>query len=170
MAQHTHTTYSCDRCKADLGCVPPTRFQASTVDATFHSLEGPGPSFRWRDLCDPCHLAAKVFFLSSDHPAERTAQLDAAGGGDTAPLCPICSGEPQLRWWERDRGLHPAIWHARYSCAVGGHIIAAPWADAGLGGSQGDPRIIEAARQSWSMTIAALSPQPASDDAAGKVA
>lgn len=65
MAEHTHTTYSCDRCKADLGIERPKRAQTSIVNAEFGWTEGPGPSFKWRDLCDPCDVAVKAFFLTS---------------------------------------------------------------------------------------------------------
>ncbi len=65
MAEHTHTTYSCDRCKADLGEKRPKRNQSSTVDASFNWTEGPGPNFKWRDLCDPCDIAVRAFFLTS---------------------------------------------------------------------------------------------------------
>lgn len=68
MAEHQHTTYSCDRCKADLGASRPKRQQSSVVVASFHWDEGPGPNFNWKDLCDPCNFAVRSFFLTS--PAE----------------------------------------------------------------------------------------------------
>lgn len=62
MAEHVHKTYTCDRCKADLGDVRPKRSQQTKVVATFDSMEGPGPGFHWLDLCDGCDRAVKVFF------------------------------------------------------------------------------------------------------------
>lgn len=63
MAEHTHTTYSCDRCKKEIGSERPYRPQNTSIDASFHYVEGPGPSFKWRDLCDGCNSAARAFFL-----------------------------------------------------------------------------------------------------------
>lgn len=65
MSEHTHTTYACDRCKADLGDKRPERNQASVVQATFNWREGPGPVFKWSDLCDGCNTAVQAFFLTS---------------------------------------------------------------------------------------------------------
>ncbi|CDO37635.1 hypothetical protein [Novosphingobium sp. KN65.2] len=65
MAKHTHTTFSCDRCKADLGDEQPRRNQQSLVNACFNWREGPGPNFNWIDLCDSCDAAVKAFFLTS---------------------------------------------------------------------------------------------------------
>jgi hypothetical protein len=65
MAVFTHTTYACDRCKADLGDKEPKRPQGAVVDASFHWTEGPGPHFTWRHLCDRCDTTVKAFFLSS---------------------------------------------------------------------------------------------------------
>lgn len=63
MAKHTHTTFSCDRCKCDLGSTLPNRQQNSYVKASFHWNSGPGPEFDWADLCDPCLSAVRAFFL-----------------------------------------------------------------------------------------------------------
>jgi len=65
MAKHTHTTYSCDRCKAAIGKSALERNQRSNVTASFNWREGPGPSFQWVDLCDDCDKAVKAFFLTS---------------------------------------------------------------------------------------------------------
>lgn len=65
MAKHTHTTYSCDRCKADLGSELPDHNQATVINASFNWREGPGPAFKWQDLCDPCRSAVRAFFLTS---------------------------------------------------------------------------------------------------------
>lgn len=65
MAEHNHTTYSCDRCKAELGSERPRRAQRSVVRASFNYQDGPGPDFTWADLCDGCDTAAKAFFLTS---------------------------------------------------------------------------------------------------------
>jgi hypothetical protein len=63
MAEHTHTTYSCDRCKADLGSKRPMRTMRTNVAARFDYSEGPGPNFNWTDLCDACDTAVKAFFV-----------------------------------------------------------------------------------------------------------
>lgn len=63
MAEHTHTTYSCDRCKADLGIKRPNRTLRTAVTARFDYVEGPGPNFAWNDLCDACDTAVKAFFV-----------------------------------------------------------------------------------------------------------
>lgn len=65
MAKHMHTTFSCDRCKCDLGEKLPSRAQQALVQASFNYSEGPGPSFNWDDLCDPCEQAVKAFFLAN---------------------------------------------------------------------------------------------------------
>jgi len=63
MAEHTHKTYTCDRCKVDLGRERPKRNQQSRVVASFNWNEGPGPNFDWTDLCDSCNAAVRAFFL-----------------------------------------------------------------------------------------------------------
>ncbi|MCW1985550.1 UNVERIFIED_ORG: hypothetical protein M2348_001282 [Sphingomonas sp. R1F5B] len=65
MAKHTHTTYSCDRCKTDLGTTLPDHKQETVITASFNWREGPGPTFHWKDLCDPCRSAVRAFFLTS---------------------------------------------------------------------------------------------------------
>lgn len=62
MAEHVHKTYSCDRCKADLGDKRPQRIQTTEVVAAFHWRDGPGPQFKWADLCDRCDSEVKAFF------------------------------------------------------------------------------------------------------------
>lgn len=62
MAEHIHLTYTCDRCKADLGEKRPYRDQQAEVRAAFNYTEGPGPSFRWDDLCDACVSEVRAFF------------------------------------------------------------------------------------------------------------
>ncbi|GEM_PF-5780199 len=66
MAEHTHTTYSCDRCKEEIGSERPKRSIQAEVSAHFPYLEGPGPNFKWRDLCDECDLQVKAFFLPKE--------------------------------------------------------------------------------------------------------
>lgn len=63
MAEHVHRTYSCDRCKADLGTERPKHAQESEVTASFNWSEGPGPIFRWKDLCTDCRKAVFDFFM-----------------------------------------------------------------------------------------------------------
>lgn len=74
MAEHTHTTYSCDRCKADLGSERPNRSMRTNVVARFDYTEGPGPAFQWVDLCDSCDEAVKAFFI----PREGLTGLSAS--------------------------------------------------------------------------------------------
>lgn len=62
MATHTHTTYSCDRCKTDMGSVKRKHPQEATVTASFNWSEGPGPTFKWVDLCEPCRDDVFKFF------------------------------------------------------------------------------------------------------------
>ena len=62
MAEHIHKTYSCDRCKADLGDKRPNRAQGCEVSAAFHWLAGPGPTFKWVDVCDECRAEIRSFF------------------------------------------------------------------------------------------------------------
>lgn len=64
MAQHTAVTYSCDRCGGELpskGGVRP--WSNASVKMIFHTTEGPGPQFEWKDLCDNCVTTLKAFFL-----------------------------------------------------------------------------------------------------------
>lgn len=71
MAEHVHKSYSCDRCKADLGPDRPNHGQGAVISAAFNWREGPGPTFKWDDLCDGCRSAVMAFFLPADlHPAQ----------------------------------------------------------------------------------------------------
>lgn len=62
MAEHVHKTYSCDRCKADMGSVRPKHSQSTDIVANFNWAEGPGPMFIWKDLCDDCRREVFAFF------------------------------------------------------------------------------------------------------------
>lgn len=73
MAKHIHVSFTCDRCKADLGDKPPVRSQKSQVAANFNWTEGHGPSFSWVDLCDPCDAAVRAFFLPEPLDLRPTA-------------------------------------------------------------------------------------------------
>lgn len=61
--EHVHKTYSCDRCQKEIGSERPKRSQGAIVTATFNWADGPGPSYDWKDLCDPCYGFVKAFFL-----------------------------------------------------------------------------------------------------------
>jgi hypothetical protein len=63
MAEHVHKSYSCDRCKADLGAERPKRDQPPLIRASFNYDSGPGPTYDWSDLCDSCNDAVRAFFL-----------------------------------------------------------------------------------------------------------
>ena len=63
MAEHITKSYTCDRCRKELGCERPRRTQKATVRASFHYQEGPGPAFDWQDLCDECDQKVKLFFV-----------------------------------------------------------------------------------------------------------
>lgn len=65
MAQHVHTTYTCDRCKCDLGTTRPKRDVDCIVEAHFPSIQKSSHHFKWNDLCDSCDVAVKAFFLTS---------------------------------------------------------------------------------------------------------
>lgn len=63
MGSKTTTTYFCDRCDAEIGDKLPKRAQESKVSGQFHYESGPGPTFTWKDLCNKCDTAVKLFFL-----------------------------------------------------------------------------------------------------------
>ena len=65
MAEHIHTTYSCDRCAADLGAAKPYREPVAIIKASFASLQKPAQHFEWNHLCDRCDTAVRAFFLTS---------------------------------------------------------------------------------------------------------
>lgn len=62
MAEHIHKTYSCDRCKTDLGTTRPRHGQSTRVTARFDYSEGPGPNYDWTDLCVSCRKIVMEFF------------------------------------------------------------------------------------------------------------
>lgn len=66
MAEHIHKTYTCDRCAVDLGATRPQHAQWAEVDASFNWRDGPGPRFKWRDLCDRCRADVFAFFLPNE--------------------------------------------------------------------------------------------------------
>jgi hypothetical protein len=74
VAKHTHTTFSCDRCKCDLGAELPNHPQENVVKAYFNWKEGPGPVFEWTDLCEPCRGAVRAFFLTG--PVEMAVRAE----------------------------------------------------------------------------------------------
>lgn len=78
---------------------------------------------------------------------EESRQFDP----DKVVAC-LCGEYPHLIWNERDRGLHPSIWEARYTCR-NGHVLTAPWVDNGLGSYKGDPNVIKLARKEWFIFI-----------------
>ena len=62
MAEHVHKTYSCDRCKADLGAERPSHSQEADIVASFNWQDGPGAVFKWKDLCTACRDDVFAFF------------------------------------------------------------------------------------------------------------
>lgn len=78
MAAHTHTTYSCDRCKCDLGSELPNHSQRTNVQARFDYAEGPGPVYGWTDLCDSCRaFVLQVFKVDPLPRLSATARKEA---------------------------------------------------------------------------------------------
>lgn len=77
MAEHVYKSYTCDKCKCNLGNERPKRSQDTRVAATFNWSDGSGPAFLWKDLCDPCNDAIRAFFLPSLNFCTSTEKKNA---------------------------------------------------------------------------------------------
>lgn len=107
VAKKTHITYSCDRCKADLGSELKRRSMGAVVTARFDYTEGPGPNFAWNDLCDACDTAVKAFFV----PREGLKALSASARQDgrvwMAKILAAENKDLADHMIQRMRALHP---------------------------------------------------------------
>jgi hypothetical protein len=60
MAEHIAKSYSCDRCKSDLGSERPN--SKAVVTAYFEGEWAPECRAEWKDLCPSCRSSALEFF------------------------------------------------------------------------------------------------------------
>lgn len=72
MAEHIHKSYTCDRCKADLGSELPRHSQRADVSASFNWSTGPGPTFKWTDMCDECRAEVFAFFQPNEWDRKKS--------------------------------------------------------------------------------------------------
>lgn len=66
MATHTTTTYSCDRCGADMGENEHPTEKRIEVSARDRMVIRPTRGVEWSHLCEPCTTAVLAFFWPDD--------------------------------------------------------------------------------------------------------